>query len=223
MEARLHEKYRPRVWAEVLAQPRAVGALQANAKRVGWAGQGYWIVGGSGTGKGCIARLIAAEVADDLNIQEVAAGDLTPAAVGEFERNFHRYGLDFGGGGKYGHALIVNEAHRLGGPTVARFNDFLEKGMARLCVVIFTTTNEGERLLDGRQEDISPLISRCFPCYLARRDLAVAFAKRAKEIAVAEGLDGQPESKYLRLVQDMKNNMRLVLSEIQAGRMSAAE
>ena len=46
-------------------------------------------------------------------------------------------------------------------------------------------------------------------------------ATRAKTIAQSEGLDGQPDSKYLRLVQDCKNNMRLVLQRIDACEMMA--
>jgi hypothetical protein len=54
---------------------------------------------------------------------------------------------------------------------------------------------------------------------LERRDLARSFAERAKAIAEAEGLDGQPIERYVRLVQDNKNNMRAVLQAIDGGEM----
>lgn len=44
-------------------------------------------------------------------------------------------------------------------------------------------------------------------------------AKKAKEIAHSEGLDGQPLSKYKRLVNDNKANMRAVLTKIESGEM----
>jgi len=49
--------------------------------------------------------------------------------------------------------------------------------------------------------------------------LAQDMAARAKDIAEAENLDGQPLQKYLRLVQDCKNNMRQVLQRIDSGNM----
>jgi hypothetical protein len=51
--------------------------------------------------------------------------------------------------------------------------------------------------------------------------LAQAFAKRAREIADAEGLNGKPESAYLRLVQRCRNNMREVLQTVETGEMLA--
>jgi hypothetical protein len=43
------------------------------------------------------------------------------------------------------------------------------------------------------------------------------------EIARAEGLDGQPESAYIRLMQrpDVRNSMRAALQAIEAGAMRA--
>ncbi len=58
----LYEKYRPDTWAQVVAQDKAVNALQRLSERVGLGGKAYWITGASGTGKTTIARLIAAEI-----------------------------------------------------------------------------------------------------------------------------------------------------------------
>ena len=65
--------------------------------------------------------------------------------------------------------------------------------------------------------------SRCLPLALARRDLAKAFAQRAKEIAEREGLDGRPLEQYVRLIQKHRQNFRAALQEVESGAMLAGE
>jgi len=77
--------------------------------------------------------------------------------------------------------------------------------LPRHVVVVFTTTTEGQDSLFEDCDDASPLLSRCLRLDLARRDLAKAFAARAKQIAEAEGLDGQPIERYVRLAQTHRN------------------
>jgi replication-associated recombination protein RarA len=62
----------------------------------------------SGTGKTTIARLIAAEVADEFCIQEVDAASLTVSQLRDLEREMNVMGW-----GKGGRAYLVNEAHAL--------------------------------------------------------------------------------------------------------------
>ena len=57
---------------------------------------------------------------------------------------------------------------------------------------------------------------------LAKQGVAPLLAARAREIATAEGLDGQPIEKYLKLVQDERMNFRAVLQRIESGDMVAA-
>ena len=68
----LHEQYRPRCLDEVVGQDRAIARIQRLAAR-GLAGRAYWLSGQSGTGKTTLARLIAAEIADETAIEEVDA------------------------------------------------------------------------------------------------------------------------------------------------------
>jgi len=86
-------------------------------------------------------------------------------------------------------------------------------------VVIFTTTRDGEDALFEDHIDAHPLLSRCVEIALTNQGLAKAFADRARQIAHADGLDGKPDSAYLRLVQRCHNNMRAVLQAVESGEM----
>ena len=209
----LYEQYRPTAWAELVGQDKVVAKIDRLRAR-GLAGRAFWLSGQSGVGKTTIGRLIAAEVAEDFNTEEVDATDLSAARVRELERASQSRGL----GAKSGLAFIVNEAHGLNKAAVRQLLTTLERIPTHV-VWVFTTTIEGERALFDGIEDSHPLLSRCIELPLARRDLAKAFARRAKDIAQREGLDGAPLDKYVRLMQSCRNNMRAALQRIEAGEM----
>lgn len=209
----LTEKYRPKSWPEVIAQDKAVRVLARMERTGGFGGRSFYIAGKSGTGKTTLARIIAGHVADPANVTEVVARQLTVNGLREMAFQWHYVAM----GDKPGYALIVNEAHGMSKPVIEVFLDILE-GLKSNVTIIFTTTNEGADLFE-EHIDAGPFASRCHCLKLTNQGLSPKFAARLREIAQAEGLDGQPESEYLKLVNRCGQNFRDCLNRIESGEM----
>lgn len=211
---RLYEKWRPQTFADMVGNPKAVNTLAALCKQ-GIGGRALWLSGPSGAGKTTAARIASASIADPKwATVEVDAGAVSPDDVRQWSMDCHKYGWGIGG-----RAWIINEAHGLRAATIRALLVWLEE-LPDHCVVVFTTTAAGEDKLFDDQMDASPLLSRCITVSFTNQGLAQAFAERARTIAVAEGLDGQPPERYLRLARDRKSNMRAMLQDIEAGALT---
>ena len=71
----LYEKYRPKTHDDFIGQGKVKRQLQAIMKRPGFDRDAFWIQGVSGTGKTSLAWIIARQLADDFEIQEIDGDD----------------------------------------------------------------------------------------------------------------------------------------------------
>ena len=216
----LCEKYRPRNWADFIGQSKTVSRVRALLARLGFgegAGDCLWIAGPSGTGKTTLAHLVAGELgADDfwacLELEGKHVNAQTVRELGEWLHLMPPFGA--------WKVVIINEGQSIRDGAVEAFLGLLEHLPAHRLVIFTSTIAVGENLFG---EFTGPISSRCKPLTFTNQGLAQLFAARAKAIADAEGLNGQSEQQYLRLVQDCHNNMRAVLQRIDAGELVGPE
>jgi replication-associated recombination protein RarA len=211
----LFERVRPREFDQVVGQDAITKRLAALEARNALGGRAYWISGLSGTGKTTLAKIIAGKVASEFATTEIPVKQLDAKTLDDWERSCRMRCID----GR-GHALIVNEAHGLKPNTIYQLLDVLER-LRDYCVVIFTTTNEGQAALFEDCMDTAPLLSRCVNLQLQSygADLELAFAIHVRKVAQAENLDGRPISDYVNLVRKHKHNLRACFQSVDSGEL----
>ncbi len=209
----LFEKYRPKTLADFIGQGKVKTQIERLMSRSDFDRDALWLQGPSGTGKTSLAWIVAQQVANDFDITELDGDKCNVQAVREIEKNIGICSM-FGGWKVW----IVNESHGMSRQSVQAWLSLLERLPAKR-LIIFTTTEPLQEDLFGNFS--APFASRCKVFSFTNQGLAQQFAARAKEIASIENLDDQPLQRYVRLVQDCKNNFRAVLQKIDAGEMLA--
>lgn len=211
----IYEKYRPRVFADIIGQPGLVADLERMQAGGDFTGEAFWISGLTGTGKTSIARIIADLVAAPHYQYEVDAKSLNVAELRQWKYDCH-YGAPSPGGRCY----IINEAHGLRVDCITNLLDTLEyPRWQEVNTVIFTTTSEGQLDFCEGQMDGRAFLSRSVPIKLTEQGLAQSFAAAVQAIAEREGLGGRPASDYLKLARDRRNNFRAMLQAVKRGAM----
>lgn len=219
----LYERVRPRAFEAVVGQDKAVALL----RRMGDAGHGgraYWISGPTGVGKTTLARIVAASHCGESGVVELdSADDVDGGQLDNIDAAlcFRPLWVE-----RERRCWIINEAHGLRPSAIRRLLGIIERmgrdADGRVCL-IFTTTNVAEEGVFGNQIDAGPLLGRCTYVRLTNQGLAKAGASLVRRVAMEHGLDGQPESAYVKLMQECGNSIRKALVRVEEGYMLAKE
>lgn len=226
----LHETYRPRDWAQVAGQDKAVAMLRALEERGGLQGRAYWVSGRSGNGKTTLARIIAGKVSTKALTMELDAGELTAGTLRDIQDRLEGviamvdcplFDASFAPNAGKVLAVIVNEAHGLSKLAARVLLKLLESPYIDHAVFVFTTTLAGQATFEDAGIDSTPLLRRCLKIKLAERDVCKAAAVYLRACAQDAGLDGKPVECYERLFHDSGSNFGEAFGRIEGGAMLA--
>ena len=208
----LYQKYRPKSLEQFVGQSKIKKRLSMIMSRPDFDRDCFWFQGPTGTGKTSLAWIIARQLAgDDFDIIEHNGKDINKGAMQDIERNIN-YCPMFGRFKVY----IINEAHNMTAAAIQSWLTVLED-LPPKRLILFTTHMNLETDLFG--EHASPFASRLKIFNFSSQGLCTLFAEHAHAIAKKEGLNGQPAERYVRLVQQCHNNLRMVLQRIDACEM----
>jgi replication-associated recombination protein RarA len=177
-------------------------------------GRAVWITGKSGTGKTTLAKLLAAEIADPLCVDEMTGRSLTGPTVRTMAAQSRYMGL----GIKTGRVFIVNESQGLKREAIEELLDILE-AIPDHVAWIFTTTTEGQERLFDESIDAHPLLSRCTVVPLTSQGLSKPFAAYLESV---DPLGPRPAKFYSKLIEDCRNNLREALSWLESDALANA-
>ena len=216
----LSEQYRPKSWAELLGQPKALTQLE-NLRKRGLGGRAILISGKSGVGKTSAALLLAAELGGcEWNIEQIDGKGMLPSDVDRIARSLQTRGM----GAKNGRVVIVDECQDLTPGCIKKMLVCLDGGaIPSHATWVFTTTclptGKQRSLFSEIGEDCKAWYGRLASIEFTSQGLTPLFAARCQEIARMEGLDGKPIENYVRLVNECKGSMREALQRIELGEM----
>ena len=210
----LYEKLRPKTFDDFVGFSEQIQRLESLREACGFGGQVFWISGYSGTGKTTLARIIAADVADPIETEEMDAQDLSVDRIRQIEKmaHYHPY--------REAQAYIINEAHTLNTKSVSRLQTALEEPQVQKNVtMIFTTTNKGQQHLFDTKLDAFPFLSRAIEINLEVTDQTchqiVSYLSR---IAGQFSLQCGDLTDFY--IERCKGNIRMALQKIASGNLT---
>ncbi len=212
----LADRYRPQTWAEVVGNDKAVEKIAALTAQAREARDSLVLLltGPAGVGKSTVARLVAKALgADDCHVEHIPSGKCSADRVREVEDTLAHSAM-FGSGWR---VIIVEEVDKIAPQAQSLWLTLLET-MPHKCAVVFTSNTRHDELFGGID---SPFVSRCYPVWFntqgfATRDGAPGpGAQRLKWIAQREGINGKPDSYYVKLLNGCKGNIRAAIHRME--------